>query len=173
VHLVHNHTTTQQSRPIISHNESIRLIVKWLFVLPVLWMHMTAIKWLFVLPVLWTHTTANHRHGIRITNPKRKEGPVIQPISIIPTQLLPAPLPLPAVVYDATMPNLIGDEEDDESIANVFCFGAFADKHCGVVYNDCTGSFLFMLLDGCVCFLSYIITNPTQSWPPQFQAWTI
>jgi hypothetical protein len=98
------------------------------------------------------HTAANHRHGIRITNPKRKEGPVIQPISIIPTQLLPTPLPLPAVVYDSAMPNLIGDKEDNESIANVFCFGMFADKHCGVVYNDCTGSFLFMLLDGCVCF---------------------
>ena len=41
---------------------------------------------------------------------------------------------------------------DDESIANVFCFGAFADKNMGVVYNDCTGSFPFMSLDGNVCF---------------------
>ena len=41
---------------------------------------------------------------------------------------------------------------DDESIANVFCFGAFADKVSGVVYNDLTGNFLFMSIDGSVCF---------------------
>jgi hypothetical protein len=33
-----------------------------------------------------------------------------------------------------------------------FCFGAFADKHSGVVYNNITGAFPFMLLDGCVSF---------------------
>jgi hypothetical protein len=43
-------------------------------------------------------------------------------------------------------PNII-PEIEDESIANVFCFGAFADKMTGVVYNDCTGNFPFMLLD--------------------------
>jgi hypothetical protein len=41
---------------------------------------------------------------------------------------------------------------DDESIANVFCFGAFADKISGVVYNELTGNFPFMSIDGCVCF---------------------
>ncbi len=44
-------------------------------------------------------------------------------------------------------------EVEDESIANVFCFGAFTDKMTGVVYNDCTGNFPFMSLDGNVCFL--------------------
>jgi hypothetical protein len=34
----------------------------------------------------------------------------------------------------------------------VFCFGAFADKVSGVVYNDLTGNFPFMSLDGSVCF---------------------
>ncbi len=38
------------------------------------------------------------------------------------------------------------------SIANIFCFGAFADKNTGVVYNNCTGAFPFMSLDGNVCF---------------------
>jgi hypothetical protein len=66
--------------------------------------------------------------------------------------LLPSPLPLLAVVYDAAMPNLIGYKEEDESTANVFCFGTFADKHSGVIYNDCTGSLLFMSLGGCICF---------------------
>ncbi len=47
--------------------------------------------------------------------------------------------------------NLIDDIED-ESIANVFCFGAFANKVSGVVYNNCTGDFPYMSLDGNVCF---------------------
>ncbi len=44
------------------------------------------------------------------------------------------------------------EDIDDESIANVFCFGTFADKNTGVVYNDCTGNFPFISLDGNVCF---------------------
>ncbi len=48
-------------------------------------------------------------------------------------------------------PHLI-QEFDDYSIANVFCFGAFADKLSEVVYNDCTGNFPYMLLDGYICF---------------------
>jgi hypothetical protein len=44
------------------------------------------------------------------------------------------------------------DNVDDHSIANVFCFGAFAEKVTGVVYNDCTGEFPFTSLDGNVCF---------------------
>jgi hypothetical protein len=44
------------------------------------------------------------------------------------------------------------DDIDDHSIANVFCFGAFADKISGVVYNDFTGKFPFMSLDDNVCF---------------------
>ncbi len=43
--------------------------------------------------------------------------------------------------------------DDKESIVNVFCFGAFADKNNGVVYNHLTGSFPFILLDGSFCFL--------------------
>jgi hypothetical protein len=45
------------------------------------------------------------------------------------------------------------DDEDDASIANMFCLGAFADKQNGVMYNDLTGDFPFMFLDGSVCFL--------------------
>jgi hypothetical protein len=44
------------------------------------------------------------------------------------------------------------DNVDDHSIANIFCFGAYSDKTAGVVYNNCTGKFPFMLLDGKVCF---------------------
>ena len=56
-------------------------------------------------------------------------------------------------MYDNTMPHLIRDEEDDASISNVFCFGAFADKQSGVMYNNLTKNFPFMSLDGSVCFL--------------------
>jgi hypothetical protein len=34
----------------------------------------------------------------------------------------------------------------------MFCFGAFADKVNGVIYNDLTGNFPFISLDGSVCF---------------------
>jgi hypothetical protein len=55
------------------------------------------------------------------------------------------------VEHNAHWPNLIGNNED-ESIANVFCFGAFTDKNSGFIYHDLTGSFPFMSLDGSVCF---------------------
>jgi len=48
--------------------------------------------------------------------------------------------------------HLIISEDEDESIANIFVFGAFADKNSGIVYHDLTGSFPFMSLDGSVCF---------------------
>ncbi len=48
-------------------------------------------------------------------------------------------------------PNIIIDE-DDLSTANIFCFGAFADKTSGIVYHDLTGSFPFMSFDGSICF---------------------
>jgi hypothetical protein len=46
---------------------------------------------------------------------------------------------------------IIADNED--SIAKVFCYGAFADHHSGVINNDLTGNFPFVLFDGSVCFL--------------------
>ncbi len=45
---------------------------------------------------------------------------------------------------NTTDPNLLGDNEDNKSIANMFCFGAFADRNSGIVYHDLTGSFPFM-----------------------------
>jgi hypothetical protein len=95
--------------------------------------------------------------GIRSTTPKR-----------------PRILPAPASVPDALMPGLdessavddddhnsdtdprfhLIDDVDDHSIANVFCFGAFADKITGVIYNDCTGKFPYTSLDGNVCFFA-------------------
>ena len=56
------------------------------------------------------------------------------------------------MVYPPAPANLIADDESTGTIANVFAYGAFADKHSGVVYHDLTGSFPFMSLDGSVCF---------------------
>ncbi len=49
-------------------------------------------------------------------------------------------------------PNVIV-KDDDSSIGNIFCFGAFADKQTGILYNNLTGSFPYMSLEGNVCFL--------------------
>jgi hypothetical protein len=42
--------------------------------------------------------------------------------------------------------------EDVSSKANIFCFAAFADKRTGILYNDLTGTFPFMSLEGNECF---------------------
>jgi hypothetical protein len=57
----------------------------------------------------------------------------------------------PRPLHTTNLPNLIGDN-DDESIANVFCFGAFANKNSGIVYHNLTGSFQFMSYNGSICF---------------------
>ena len=44
-------------------------------------------------------------------------------------------------------------EDDISSVGNIFCFAAFADKRTGVLYNDLTGSFPYMSLEGNVCYL--------------------
>jgi hypothetical protein len=82
------------------------------------------------------------------------------PIPVIPFHLPPVlplfqqPPPYQGPAYGTLQGhNLIG-LDDDESTANVFCFGVFADKNNGVVYNDLTGSFPFILLDGSICFFA-------------------
>jgi hypothetical protein len=44
-------------------------------------------------------------------------------------------------------------EDNDSSVGNIFCFAAFADKHTEVLYNDLTGAFPYMSLEGNVCYL--------------------
>ena len=92
------------------------------------------------------------RHGIRST----RRG-----TNIVPTgthiELEPIPVIVPVAhappVYPSVPvgPHIIADD-DTQSIANIFCFGAFADKQSGIVYHDLTGSFPFMSFDGSVCF---------------------
>ena len=92
------------------------------------------------------------RHGIKSTRTRTNTNIV---------KILPVPnvidIPYVPVIADTRLmpntdkPNIIMDDSD-ESIANVFCFGAFADKTSGLVYHDLTGSFPFMSFDGSVCF---------------------
>jgi len=80
---------------------------------------------------------------INIPTTIRQVGPIILPIFVDPLQYH-------GPAYGAqSQVNLI---PDDKSISNVFCFGAFANKISGVVYNDLTGNFPFMSIDGSVFF---------------------
>ncbi len=106
------------------------------------------------------------RHGIRSTrrSARRPSYTGMDPIASLPNvphsnvdpiihdapiAVIPAPegfFPL------AVGPNIIADDGDD-SIANIFCSAAFANKFSGVVYSDLTGNFPFMSFNGNVCFL--------------------
>jgi hypothetical protein len=54
-------------------------------------------------------------------------------------------------VQPSTNANII--ESNDNSTANVFIFVAFADKRTGILYSNLISTFLFMSLEGNVCFL--------------------
>jgi hypothetical protein len=54
--------------------------------------------------------------------------------------------------FPPTNANII-EEDNRFSDANIFCFAAFADERSGILYNDLTGTFPFMSLEGNVCFL--------------------
>jgi hypothetical protein len=90
------------------------------------------------------------RHGIKSTCPKTT-ALVSPPIPIVPP---PVGMPLPDDFIPPAVlgPNVIGNH-CNESIANMFCFGAFANRHSGVVYKDLTGNFPFVSFDGSMCFL--------------------
>jgi hypothetical protein len=68
-------------------------------------------------------------------------------------------------------PNVIVDD-NDKSIANIFCFGTFADKNSGVIYHDLTGLFPFMSFDRSVIFLYSTTMNPMPSMQSPSSGWT-
>ncbi len=68
-----------------------------------------------------------------VPGPQPQAAPHVLPLFV-------EPLPYNGPAYNACREvNYIPD--DAELIANVFCFGAFADKVSGVVYNDLTEIF--------------------------------
>jgi hypothetical protein len=98
------------------------------------------------------------KKGIRSTQPttppqgpKIHEAPALVPeIAPLVLPVFDAPCPFHNPTYSAhhnahVIPN-------NKSIANIFCYGAFADEISGVVYNDLTGNFQFMSIDESVCF---------------------
>jgi hypothetical protein len=96
------------------------------------------------------------RYGIRSTRtrtPVKTNDPHVQvehvPVIVQPVLVI-SPFP-PKYQPLLPGPNLIAGNKD-QSIANIFCFGAFANKQSGIVYHDNTGSFPFMSFDGSVCF---------------------
>ena len=105
------------------------------------------------------------RQGIRSTrnptgsHPRGRHEPPRQPLP--PFDPRPAViddihmLPQPPLVLFALPPNVIEDDAMTNITlnANLYCFAAFADKHTGKIYNDLTGTFPFMSLQGNVCFL--------------------
>jgi hypothetical protein len=99
--------------------------------------------------------------GIRSTTepqprspPTKKQGPTVQVAQIEDEDSWMENISEPSFHEDPRDhgPSAIV-EDDDSSVGNIFCFAAFADKHTGVLYNDLTGSFPYMSLEGNVCFL--------------------
>jgi hypothetical protein len=91
------------------------------------------------------------RYGIKSTTPKIRSTTPVLPLIEVDSESSSI-YDMPPSVHDAPRPNLIADDSN-ESIANVFCFGALADKNSGIMYHDMTGNFPFMSLDGCICYL--------------------
>jgi hypothetical protein len=116
-------------------------------------------KYLNPSPATANGHTKRPKKGIRSTT--RPSPPIVQQIApssnpvILP--LFDKPPPYLGPAYNAIIrPAMIEDDDRENSITNVFCFGAFAEKVTGVVYNDLTGNFPFMSLDGSVCsFVMY------------------
>jgi hypothetical protein len=99
------------------------------------------------------------RHGIKSTTPRKKATQPNITVPIQPVTSRTVNSEQTSVIFlekgllenNTQHPTLIVDDSKG-SIANVFVFGAFADKNNGIVYHDLTGSFPFILLDGSVCF---------------------
>ena len=99
------------------------------------------------------------RQGIRSTRPKVKNHeptprvpvPIIDAVPIFVQLHIPDPA-YPGPAYGVCMGPRVVDDDGDESIANIFCFGAFVDKNSGIVYHNLTGSFPFMSFNGSMCF---------------------
>ena len=80
-------------------------------------------------------------------------APIVVPVPVIPPVLPPFDVAIINDKFCPTIPNpaLIHDNTN-ESIAKKNCFGAFADRQSGIVCNDLTGNFPFMLYNGSICF---------------------
>ncbi len=62
-------------------------------------------------------------------------------------------------------------DDSNKLIANIFCFGAFADTNNGIIYHNLTGLFPFMSFVGSVCFLYSTTMNPMPSLQRPLLGW--
>jgi hypothetical protein len=82
-------------------------------------------------------------------------GPHLNPVPCIapPVHLVPPIQPAHPFPTNREQPGpKVITDNGNKSIANIFYFGAFADKNTSIIYHDLTGSFPFMSFDGMVCF---------------------
>jgi hypothetical protein len=77
--------------------------------------------------------------------------PIIDAVPFFAQPHIPDP-GYPGLAYGACMGPHAVDDDRDESIVNIFCFGAFTDKNSGTIYHDLTRLFPFMSFDRSVCF---------------------
>ena len=103
------------------------------------------------------------RHEIKSTHHKQSNAlpsptspiapyPPSAPIACIEILVVHEVLVYPGQALDNTAGTALIGEDDNKSIANVFCFGAFADRTSDIVYHNLTGSSPFMSYNGSVCF---------------------
>jgi hypothetical protein len=117
------------------------------------------IKYLNSSPAMAKGHMKRPRHGIKSTTPRKKttQQDIVVPLQPVKSrsdsseQMSVIFSEQSSSEYNPQRPTLIVDDSKG-SIANLFVFGAFADKNNGIVYHDLTGSFPFMSLDGSICF---------------------
>jgi hypothetical protein len=101
-------------------------------------------------------------HGIQSTTTKTKAAPPLHVINDAPIVLIPPPLLVasndtggdriePPLEHQQG-PNEIINDDGDNSVANIFAFGAFANEHSSIVHHNRTGLFPFVSLDSSMCF---------------------
>jgi hypothetical protein len=93
-------------------------------------------------------------HGIKSTCPKHIPPTELHIPVMPPSALVPIDVQLPAGEHPHVIgarhyfkPNFINND-CDESITNLFCFGAFANRRSGIVYNDLMGNFPCVSFNG-------------------------
>jgi hypothetical protein len=96
------------------------------------------------------------RQGVRSTRTptiiQADASPRLHPSIVVNDTAHQQEPPMPLIPF-ALIPNVIEDDMDNQTDANLFCFATFADKHTRTLYNNLTGTFPFMSLKGNVCFL--------------------
>ncbi len=116
-------------------------------------------------------------HGIHSLTPKTTAAPPLRFINNALIVLVPPPLLVASndtggdwiepLLNHYPGPHMIINNAGGGSVANIFAFGTFANKHSSIVHHNLTGLFPFILLDGSMCFfvlyhykLNCIIADP-------------